>query len=94
MPIVLARRALLALTLLCAGAAPLALLAQTVTPIKFQLDWRFEGPAALFLGLAAKGYYKAAGPGRDHRRRQRLGRHRHARGLAAPTTWASPTWRR
>ena len=31
------------------------------TPIKFQLDWRFEGPAALFLQPAAKGYYKAAG---------------------------------
>lgn len=30
------------------------------TPIKFQLDWRFEGPAALFLTPAAKGYFKAA----------------------------------
>jgi len=29
------------------------------TPIKFQLDWRFEGPAALFLTPAAKGYFKA-----------------------------------
>ena len=28
------------------------------TPIKFQLDWRFEGPAALFLVPAAKGYFK------------------------------------
>jgi NitT/TauT family transport system substrate-binding protein len=34
---------------------------QTQTPIKFQLDWRFEGPAALFLASQAKGYYKAAG---------------------------------
>jgi len=34
-------------------------LAQT-TPIKFQLDWRFEGPAALFLVPAAKGYFKDA----------------------------------
>ena len=34
--------------------------AQTMTPIKFQLDWRFEGPAALFLTPAAKGYFKAA----------------------------------
>ncbi|MEY4884187.1 MAG: hypothetical protein RIS34_2041 [Pseudomonadota bacterium] len=29
-------------------------------PIKFQLDWRFEGPAALFLSPAAKGYFKDA----------------------------------
>src|SRR5882757_5406032 len=29
------------------------------TPIKFQLDWRFEGPAALFLVPVAKGYFKA-----------------------------------
>ncbi|MGS0756740.1 ABC transporter substrate-binding protein, partial [Roseateles sp. GG27B] len=33
--------------------------AQT-TSIKFQLDWRFEGPAALFLAPAAKGYFKDA----------------------------------
>ena len=38
---------------------PLA--AQTATPIKFQLDWRFEGPAALFLQPLAKGYFKQAG---------------------------------
>jgi NitT/TauT family transport system substrate-binding protein len=31
------------------------------TPIKFQLDWRFEGPAALFLVPQAKGYFKAEG---------------------------------
>jgi len=35
--------------------------AQTPTPIKFQLDWRFEGPAALFLHPAAKGYFRQAG---------------------------------
>ncbi len=34
--------------------------ANAQTPIKFQLDWRFEGPAALFLASAAKGYYKDA----------------------------------
>jgi len=34
--------------------------AQTTTPIKFQLDWRFEGPSALFLTPAAKGYFKDA----------------------------------
>ncbi len=30
------------------------------TPIKFQLDWRFEGPSALFLHPVAKGYFKDA----------------------------------
>jgi NitT/TauT family transport system substrate-binding protein len=35
--------------------------AHAQTAIKFQLDWRFEGPAALFLHPAAKGYFKAAG---------------------------------
>ena len=43
-----------------AGMLPLAY-AQSPTPIKFQLDWRFEGPAALFLHPAAKGYFKDAG---------------------------------
>ena len=33
--------------------------AQT-TPIKFQLDWRFEGPAALFLHPVAQGYFRDA----------------------------------
>ncbi len=51
------RRALLAAAAL--AAAPTLALAQT--PIKFQLDWRFEGPSALFLASTAKGYYKAAG---------------------------------
>lgn len=31
-----------------------------LTPIKFQLDWRFEGPAAMFLVPVAKGYFKDA----------------------------------
>jgi NitT/TauT family transport system substrate-binding protein len=31
-----------------------------VTPMKFQLDWRFEGPSALFLTPAARGYFKDA----------------------------------
>ncbi len=51
------RRTLLAAVALL--AAPAVTLAQT--PIKFQLDWRFEGPAALFLAPLAKGYFKAAG---------------------------------
>jgi len=33
--------------------------AQTV-PIKFQLDWRFEGPSALFLVPQTKGYFRDA----------------------------------
>ena len=35
--------------------------ANAQTPVKFQLDWRFEGPSALFLLPAAKGYFKDAG---------------------------------
>ncbi|MEY2872738.1 MAG: hypothetical protein RLZZ373_109 [Pseudomonadota bacterium] len=39
------------------GSLPLAAQAQE-TPIKFQLDWRFEGPAALFQVPATKGFFK------------------------------------
>ena len=31
------------------------------TPIKFALDWRFEGPAAPYFVALDKGYYKAEG---------------------------------
>ncbi|WP_395701173.1 ABC transporter substrate-binding protein [Aquabacterium sp.] len=54
---ILARRALLAAAASGTLLATLPAQAQE-TPIKFQLDWRFEGPAALFLVPAAKGYFK------------------------------------
>jgi NitT/TauT family transport system substrate-binding protein len=55
------RRLAVKTALLAATAALMPLAAWAQTPIKFQLDWRFEGPAALFLAAQAKGYYKAAG---------------------------------
>jgi NitT/TauT family transport system substrate-binding protein len=54
------KRHLLKFTAALAAAAAFGS-ASAQTPIKFQLDWRFEGPAALFLQSEAKGYYKAAG---------------------------------
>ena len=54
------RRGLAALAAMLGAFALPAAHAQE-TPIKFQLDWRFEGPAALFLVPAAKGYFKAEG---------------------------------
>ena len=41
--------------LLCAASTQI--LAQE-TKIKFQLDWRFEGPSALFLVAKSKGYFE------------------------------------
>ena len=56
------KRHLLAAALASATlAATLPAAAQQLTPVKFQLDWRFEGPAAMFLLPAAKGYFKQAG---------------------------------
>ena len=54
------KRQLLQTALAMAAATALAP-AQAATPIKFQLDWRFEGPSAFFLLPAAKGYFKDAG---------------------------------
>ncbi len=56
----LTRRLALASALL-ASAALLPAQAQPLKPIKFQLDWRFEGPGVFFVLPVAKGYYKQAG---------------------------------
>ncbi|MGV3494076.1 MAG: ABC transporter substrate-binding protein [Ramlibacter sp.] len=53
------KRAFLHIAAATSLLAALPAVAQT-TPIKFQLDWRFEGPAALFLLPVAKGYFKDA----------------------------------
>ncbi|MDW8335738.1 MAG: ABC transporter substrate-binding protein [Tepidimonas sp.] len=46
---------------LAAACALPGLVRAQALPIKFQLDWRFEGPSALFLLPAAKGYFREAG---------------------------------
>ena len=57
--LLVARRALLAATFACALPLAHTQVQAQETAIKFQLDWRFEGPAALFLVPATKGYFKA-----------------------------------
>jgi NitT/TauT family transport system substrate-binding protein len=54
------KRTLLKLTAAALAAASLSAAQAQTTAIKFQLDWRFEGPAAIFLTPAAKGYFKDA----------------------------------
>jgi len=54
------KRVFLKTTAALAFACALTAAHAQTTPIKFQLDWRFEGPAALFLTPVAKGYFKEA----------------------------------
>ena len=54
------KRSVLQLAAAFAAAVTFTAAQAQTTPIKFQLDWRFEGPAALFLAPAAKGYFKDA----------------------------------
>lgn len=49
------------MVLVAASAVAFVGTAQASTPVKFQLDWRFEGPAAFFTYPAAKGYFKDQG---------------------------------
>src|SRR3989475_12801132 len=51
------RLAALLVALVFSGAA----LAQKEVPVRFALDWRFEGPSAPYLVAIDKGYYKAEG---------------------------------
>ena len=55
------RRILLNTTVALALAPVFGMAQAQPTPIKFQLDWRFEGPAALFLTPVARGYFRQAG---------------------------------
>ncbi len=54
------KRFFLQATAALAAAATFGTAQAQNTPIKFQLDWRFEGPSALFLTPVAKGYFKDA----------------------------------
>jgi NitT/TauT family transport system substrate-binding protein len=51
------RLALLIIAVLLSGSVA----AQKQTPVRFALDWRFEGPAAPYFVAIDKGYYKAEG---------------------------------
>ncbi len=52
------RRAAIAATLATIAAPALA---QSPTNIRMTLDWRFEGPAALFVNGVDKGFFQAEG---------------------------------
>lgn len=54
------KRTLLKLATAMALVSGVGLTHAQAVPIKFQLDWRFEGPGALFLTPVARGYFKAA----------------------------------
>ena len=54
------KRFLLKATAALAAAAAFGSAQAQTTPIKFQLDWRFEGPSAFFLLPAAKGHFRDA----------------------------------
>src|SRR5258706_8525832 len=49
------------LALICAVLLSGGALAQKEIPVRFALDWRFEGPAAPYFVAIDKGYYKAEG---------------------------------
>jgi NitT/TauT family transport system substrate-binding protein len=44
-----------------AAACAIVMAAHAQVPVKFALDWRFEGPAAPYFVAIDKGYYKAEG---------------------------------
>ncbi|MGE4080875.1 MAG: ABC transporter substrate-binding protein, partial [Reyranella sp.] len=48
-------------TAAAAAVLALSLPAAAQTPIKFTLDWVFQGPTSPFLVALEKGYYKAEG---------------------------------
>jgi NitT/TauT family transport system substrate-binding protein len=52
------RRAALKAAAVCAALMLGGAAQAQETKIRFQLDWRFEGPSALFLAGVAKGYFK------------------------------------
>ena len=56
----MSKRFFLKATAALAAVAAMGTAHAQTTPIKFQLDWRFEGPAAFFLTPVAKGYFKDA----------------------------------